>query len=141
MNKTLSTSITTVAVVVGSLFGRAVIRDMAVANVAAQPSMHERQLDAAQLIRQTLPKIIDVSTTLTDVQVDGTKLVYVYGITQDVTAATLDPVVAEQQRTKVTATACASSMRKVIENGGAYKYEYWHNGNFVLSFDVSSCQS
>jgi hypothetical protein len=99
--------------------------------------VHDAAVARANILRSSLPMKINDSTTMTDVRVEGTELIYI----NEVTFTEIDPVEGAAFRDRTTKGMCADTegARKIIGWGGAYGWEYRHAGTVVYRFDLKSC--
>jgi hypothetical protein len=107
------------------------------AHISATPSdMHDAQVYTANVIKSSLPKKLDDVTTLTDVRVEGTALVYIY----EVTSPAISNEAGISLASTVTKRFCASpNGPKVLKLGGAYGYEYQNQGKVLYRFNITLC--
>jgi len=100
-------------------------------------AVNEQLQRAALELKQKLPMVLDEKTTLADVRVEKNNFIYVYQV--DPKAEPMDlNAMEEGVRPKV----CSSIMKRDIENGVSYTYEYRSSNtkNKLLgSFSISTC--
>jgi hypothetical protein len=102
-----------------------------------ESAINLRLMQAIPAIKSTLPRQLDISTTLTDVRVEGTNMIYVNTITYGYALKDIKSV-EELVRPKV----CSSDMIQSIKKGASYTYEYWNSEpdrRFLGKFQISSC--
>jgi hypothetical protein len=81
--------------------------------------------------------VLDQSTTLRDIRVEGLKTIYIDEIHDGYQLTDI-----KSMQDLVTPKVCASPMRKALLDGASYRYEYWSAGSdskFLGGFDITSC--